>query len=411
MAITRARAYDPYDSWSVDSKGREVNALGQHRTIGYSPDRQPSRGFGGLNEHYLRQNNDGSPKALDRAAQALRKSGLLITKDNQRVPDTWENRGFTTHRSGKNPYIAPPAVPGQPKFDPKVSADNKRFAEEPTKRPGPLAGGGAKDEGVVPGQGDGPDAEEGANLDAGEGDGPEEEATDEEGNTAEDIANDLINNKPAPQSSKLPPNPYADAPMLQPGPVGNDNSGAGSEKPSIGDAYPLMDARMGQVGSPDQYTMPPNLGRLPANPYTGLSKTDDGTGTSPYARATLGPGAQEVAARRDFARGEAPVQFTDPNTGPNADEMNLQPIRAEKINPYGTATATYGPKPPTGGTMQDMMGRTVPMNPYLKEQSLVQDTKFGPMTPGAQKPLGQDDAEMYRQIARGGKMPRSKTAA
>ena len=158
------------------------------------------------------------------------------------------------------------------------------------------------------------------------------------------------------------------------------------------------------------------------------SKTDDGTGTSPYARERFGPRAEEMRAERDFAKGEAPVRFTDPNVGPNADEMNMRPIRAEKINPYGTATATLTPdgsaaKP--GGTMTDpLTGKTVPMRQWAADQSAVQATKYGagrdasgnlidgPSASQAGKeyfnpskvPLGQDDAEQYRKIARGGKM-------
>ena len=52
----------------------------------------------------------------------------------------------------------------------------------------------------------------------------------------------------------------------------------------------------------------------------------------------------------------------------------------------------------------------VSMSPYLQEQSLVQDSKFGKM-PDAQKPLGSMDAEQFKAIARGGKMPRAKTTA
>lgn len=127
-----------------------------------------------------------------------------------------------------------------------------------------------------------------------------------------------------------------------------------------------------------------------------------------YARSQLQPLADEIAARRDFARGEAPVMFTDPNESPTADEMNPQPRRAVKANPYGTATATFGSKPPTGGTMADNMGRTVPMSPYLREQNEVQDTKFGAMPSSV--PLGQNNAKQYRAIARGGKIPRSSKA-
>ena len=90
--------------------------------------------------------------------------------------------------------------------------------------------------------------------------------------------------------------------------------------------------------------------------------------------------------------------------------MYPQPLRAEKLNPYGSSTATYGSKPVAGGTMRDHAGRAVSMSPYLQDQSLVQDSKFGKM-PDAQKPLGSMDADQFKAIARGGKMPRTKPTA
>jgi len=122
-----------------------------------------------------------------------------------------------------------------------------------------------------------------------------------------------------------------------------------------------------------------------------LSKTDDGTGTSPYARATLGAGAQDIAARRDFERGEAPVQFTSP-TGNNvsggfADQASMAPYTrhapgtvAIKQNPYGTATATFGLPTNGGGMMPNPLrpGETIPTKQWMADQSDVQDTKYGP---------------------------------
>lgn len=218
--------------------------------------------------------------------------------------------------------------------------------------------------------------------------------------------------------------------------------GDGPEKTgSIGDAYTLMDsrARGGQTsaGQGDNYTMPPGMSsRALTNPYPSREENvamAAVSGTLPGIRQEfnarnydkgqsmwtdgsihanenlLKPQAEEIAARRDFARGEQPVRFIQPDESPNADEMNPAPLRAEKINPYGTATATYGTGPAkSGGTMKDIMGRTVPMSPYLRDQSEVQDTKFGKMP--STVPLGQDDAEQYRAIARGGKIPRSSKA-
>ncbi len=111
-----------------------------------------------------------------------------------------------------------------------------------------------------------------------------------------------------------------------------------------------------------------------------LSKTDDGTGTSPYARATLGAGAQDIAARRDFERGEAPVMRTGasgqvlPSNAPQTQGM------ASKLNPYGPATTTFG-APQIGGAMMPnplRRGEIIPMKQWAEDQSDVQDTKNGP---------------------------------
>lgn len=158
-----------------------------------------------------------------------------------------------------------------------------------------------------------------------------------------------------------------------------------------------------------------------------------------YNRSQLQPLADEIAARRDFARGEQPVMYDRPGNGVSQDGQGLMvpsPIRATKMNPYGTATATYGGLPNGGGTMKDpLTGNTVPIKQWTSQQSAVQDTKYGPgaaqagenyfgakETPGqvdanryvntaiSAVPLGQDDAEQYRAIARGGKIPRSSKA-
>lgn len=344
MAYTRAQQLNPYNQWSVDSRGREVNGLGRHKIRGYSPDRAPSRGFGGLNEFYLRQNNDGAPKDIERATNDLRKAGVMIDMNNQRGGDTWENRGFTTARSGPNPYPAAQQGP---------TPDQQRWSDIAASK-----------------------------LEAGDGSVPE---------MPDDGSGD---GSPAsmPQPSRTAANPYSRAGNIA-------NAKAAGEFDDVRNSYNAKAAGSGYQMDEDGNIIP-------------LPKQDDGTGTSPFARATLGPGAEEIRARRDFARGEAPVRFSGQDMNdPNADEMNLQPVRAEKLNPYGIATATFGTSPPSGGTMPDYMGRTVPMNPYLKQQRLVQDTKFGSMTPGSQKSLGQDDADIYRRIARGGKIPSTKTAA
>jgi len=101
-----------------------------------------------------------------------------------------------------------------------------------------------------------------------------------------------------------------------------------------------------------------------------LSKLADEQGTSPFARDKFGAGAEDIRARRDFARGEAPVQRGTENGVPTLTKMN----------PYGTATATLGP---STGVRQGMMpdpltGQMVPMRQWAADQSAVQATKFGP---------------------------------
>lgn len=117
-----------------------------------------------------------------------------------------------------------------------------------------------------------------------------------------------------------------------------------------------------------------------------LNKTTTGAdGLTPYARERFGPAVEDIRARRDFARGEAPVKLTRAPEGAFAGQESLRSqtlrpvVSAEKTNPYGTATATFGPRAPgAGGTMTDpLTGQTVPMKSYLAQQTAVQDTKFG----------------------------------
>lgn len=451
MARTRAQNYDPYDDWRVGADGRTVNALGQHKIVGYSPDRTPSRGFGGLNEHYARQNYGGTRQAIDNFANDARKAGELVGKDGGRMLDTWENRGYKTHLSNQNPYAAPvapqgaPAVPILPPGAP--SAENQRFANQPAPK-------GAVDEGVIVGEGDGPEVD-------GTGETGDEEGGDEEGGDGGG-GGQQPQPEPTPEDTGLlkvempTPNRALTAPT--PPPMGNDNSGAAAPW-----YQGITDSGWGQSAAEDamqsKLSPQPTGNRVSTNPYMARASNVaramadgsfegirdkynrsnmergyvmNGAGDiienkdiqQGYKRSQLQPRADEIAAQRDFARGEAPVQYSDPNTGPNADEMNPAPIRAEKMNPYGTATATYGSTPPTGGTMKDpLTGNTVPIKQWTSQQSAVQDTKYGPGAAQAGEdyfnpkkiaastvPLGQDDAEQYRAIARGGKIPRSSKA-
>ena len=108
------------------------------------------------------------------------------------------------------------------------------------------------------------------------------------------------------------------------------------------------------------------------------------------------PAANDIAARRDFARGEAPVRRFDPMEGPNADEMNPRPVQFSKMNPYGSATLEQTPS--KGGMMKhEITGKMVPMSPYLAEKRAIQDTKLGA------KPLGTQDANRFRDLIRKGK--------
>lgn len=459
MANTRARTYSPYDDWGVDSRGREVNALGQHRTIGYSPSRTPSRGFSGLNEHYARQNYGGTRQAIDNFANDARKAGELVGKDGGRMLDTWENRGYKTHLSDQNPYVAPaapdvankpvatpvppaagagqtpptapPTAPVAPQGAPAVptlppgapSAENQRFADQPAPK-------NSVDEGVIAGEGDGPEVDgTGDGGDGGESSPPSQEPVTPL-NSAEKKVEELNKFANAPigaTPSRAAASPYRDPDLpMNPGQIQNRLVG-GPAAPAATSAPPAAATR--SAASPYQDPRAQNVAGAKADgSFAGIrDQYNSGFGDTAnwmdaegnisvdkdvlgaINRAKLQPVADEIAARRDFARGEAPVQYTNPMEGPNANEMNPAPIRAEKMNPYGTATATYGSTPPAGGTMKDAMGRAVPTTPYLKEQSEVQDTKFGAM-PSSTVPLGQDDAEQYRAIARGGKIPRSSKA-
>ena len=108
------------------------------------------------------------------------------------------------------------------------------------------------------------------------------------------------------------------------------------------------------------------------NPLPKVAGKDDKDGTSPFARDVYGAGAEDIRARRDFARGEAPVSRGTENGVPTLT----------KLNPYGTASATIGG--PSIGVRQGMMpdplnpGQMMPMRQWAADQSAVQATKYGP---------------------------------
>lgn len=438
MARTRAQNYDPYSDWGVNPKGQQVNAMGQRKIIGYSPDRTPSRGFGGLNEHYARQNYGGTRQAIDNFANDARKAGELVGKDGGRMLDTWENRGYKTHLSDQNPYAAP-AAPAAPDAVAAAGAgvNNKDFANQPAPK-------GAVDEGVIVGEGDGPEVD-------GTGETGDEEGDDEEGGGGG-------GGEPAPQpepdtpfsrltkfANTIPVAAPADGTLKPPTPAQPLRSAASPYSFEDGDS-PSTPPVAARVSTP---AMASGDSGWPVSGYGGGGDIPDPqqpparAATSPYqAPATPPPAApssttapvspfqaraDEIAAQRDFDRGEQPVMYDRPGNGVSQDGQGLMvpsPIRATKMNPYGTATATYGGLPNGGGTMKDpLTGNTVPIKQWTSQQSAVQDTKYGPGAAQAGEdyfnpkkiaastvPLGQDDAEQYRAIARGGKIPRSSNA-
>lgn len=104
------------------------------------------------------------------------------------------------------------------------------------------------------------------------------------------------------------------------------------------------------------------------NPMSKLASGPDGT--SEYARNTLGAGAEDIRARRNFERGESLDGSVSKGVG-----------ALTKINPYGSASATFGG--PSTGVRQGMMpdpltGKMVPMRQWAADQSAVQATKYGP---------------------------------
>lgn len=105
-----------------------------------------------------------------------------------------------------------------------------------------------------------------------------------------------------------------------------------------------------------------------------------------FNRSQLQPMADNIAANRDFARGEAPLQRTG-SFSPDANAqggMRQTGGFAQKMNPYGTASATYGSTTPagTGGMMPNpgMAGGQMPVGQWNQEQRAVQDTKMTPAT-------------------------------
>lgn len=113
-----------------------------------------------------------------------------------------------------------------------------------------------------------------------------------------------------------------------------------------------------------------------------LSKLADAQGTSPFARAKWGAGAEDVRARRDFASGR--TVDTSGTSGMVKQDNGARPTQAMDFkrsisSAYGTGSNQSTMPRSGGGVMPDpLTGQLIPMNPYLKQQQAVQNTKFGP---------------------------------
>lgn len=316
----------------TDARGREISPTTGRRIIkGYSQKQgPPPRGFGGLNEYYMKQQfKDASPQAIDAAAQEARKAGVLVNQQGQRTADTWSNRGMTTSRAAAaNPYQKNATPTSGP-----TDAQRRWFNVASSPASEVPSGAAAGSLGSAMG---------GSGL-------------------------------------SLPSRASAANPYTRAGNIANAK--AAGEFDEVRAAYNRDNAAQG-------YSMD-EAGNI----------SEDMAQKQAFARGQLAPIAEDIAARRDFSRGEAPVRFSGPDmNGPNADEMSPGLRRAEKINPYGTATATYG-APSSVATTRDAMGRTVPLAEFLRTQRAIQDTKFNA---GEDQPLGQANAEQFRKIARGG---------
>ena len=493
MAVSRF-ANNPYHGYTMDSQGKYVRDDGQH-LITTNP---PSRTFGGLNQFYTRQQNNGSMDDVDRATQAINRTGELITKDGQRVPDTWENRGFVTHlsRTDPNPHApvapapgaggvpppTPPVAPGAGGVPPPAAPAApgagflpKNSVTDPNTKP--FNGGGAAPAGNGGGGGKAPDKNDAP---------PEEEkGSGETSDEGYDGDNDGGDDDPPPTpEEKAGPVPQAPpAGAVAPVYAQTDHSSAAADDAGglMGRASnsPYSDTLTGisNFSQPDSGTIKnlpsafptpqessySRMYTVPKGP-TSMPSSEGGMGTiqgipPPFAsqqgpikldqppiraaasyRAEKSPypikpvaspfqaQADEIASRRDFARGEAPVMRTFDDGSQYPPGVRQTSGRAEKMNPYGSATATYGPPSAQGGTMPDPLnpGRTIPVRQWTADQSAVQATKYGPgasqagedylnpkkvtsaSTPIGSMPLGQGDANKFRSYARGGVVPTKK---
>ena len=119
---------------------------------------------------------------------------------------------------------------------------------------------------------------------------------------------------------------------------------------------------------------------------TPLSKTGGGPdGTSAFAQDKWGAGAEDIRARRDFARRDALQETSSRQGGLVPSSAGGRPslssdYSASFSSKYGSGSGTAGK---TSGAMADpLTGKTVPMKGYLAQQIDVQDTKKPGSTSG-----------------------------
>jgi hypothetical protein len=110
-----------------------------------------------------------------------------------------------------------------------------------------------------------------------------------------------------------------------------------------------------------------------------LSKTGGGpSGTSAFARDKFGAAAEDIRARRDFARRDALQETSSRQGGLVPSKTGGRPslssdYSASFSSKYGSGSGVAGK---TSGVMADpLTGKTVPMKEYHSQQSAVQETK------------------------------------
>jgi hypothetical protein len=121
-----------------------------------------------------------------------------------------------------------------------------------------------------------------------------------------------------------------------------------------------------------------------------------------FARSQLQPAADEIAARRDFARRDALQETSSRQGGLVPSSAGGRPslssdYSASFSSKYGSGSGVAGK---TSGVMADpLTGKTVPMKEYLPQQSAVQGTKEPGNTSGA----GSYDPKKIRSSMQKGK--------